>query len=348
MKTLAFLFLASIIVLLAGLLLNEGHTSPRPPPSTERATLHGSANQEVPIRQIQAAPIKVMPPPTVHAEKIPISEVISAMENDNLCEVVSQLQKKSVFNVETASALVASLGSSPALLELYGAHGPFFGEAGKTSYKNKLSKFFLALRLAGLLHYSNVGSQDLPKAQEILLELEKEEPSNGAYPFVRLYVEKGMKYSTEKLTLAAAKAASASYFDTLLLNELQNVEGSRWQSASHNLVLTNFFDYANPINLSPVTQEFQDLDRKEKSRFSESLGLLMMQKARSANRGAFFLTYSPAEYEYGKTLAASDEPDSYSLSIQLDGQSIPYAPYLASPCDRSIYDTFFANLRSIL
>jgi hypothetical protein len=347
MKTLAFLFLASLIVLLAGLVLNEGHTRPRPRPTTFEA-LNGSANliKDPPVQTRRAAPTTQVALPPL---KIAPTELVLAMEGDNICKAASLQRAKSIFSVEQAPALMASIGAGASLQETFGAEGPIFGNPKpETKFKHKTSKFMHALKLAGLLHYS-AGSTHLETARLLFLELEAEEPSNSAYPAFRLHTEKTLKYSAEKLAATAAQAAAGSYFDTLIMNELRSIEGTRWQSAAHHLVLTSFFDYARGINVGALDSLFPEIDRENHTRHSEYVGQLLTQGGRNASRSAYFLEFSADEYEIGRVLSGYKDLDNYALTREREGEDfVAYGPYPSEPCDRTLYDDYFAKMRGYL
>ncbi len=270
------------------------------------------------------------------------------MESDNLCQVASLMRAQSGFSVENASALFAHAGASPALQETYGAEGPVFGSPGPSAkFQHKLTKFMHAAKLAGLLYY-NHGTRNTERAREIFLELEADEPSNAAYPAFRLHAEKALKYSTEKLAATAAKAAAGSYFDTLILAELRNIESARWQSPTHHFVFTNLFDSADRANVGALDSLFPEIDRENHTRHSEYVGQLLTQGGRNASRSAYFLEFNSSEYEIGRVLSGYKDPDHYALTLEREGPDFPYAPYLSEPCDRSQYDEYFAKMRGYL
>lgn len=344
MKTLAFLFLASIVLLMAGLMLNEGHSSPRTL-NTAPELAEGSTNlvAVVPQKKVIAVTQAVAKPPT----KIAPSPLVLAMEADNFCEALIQSSRTSAITKEHAPALLESLNASPALRELYAPDGPIFGSPERISpLTHKLSKLFLALRLANMLYYGPSEKADDARARELFLELEKQEPGNSAFPYFRLVVEKRQGLSQEKLLETAAKAASGSYFDTLLLEHLRELEGARWQSPTHHLVVSQFLSYANNIDLNSGFTAVHDLDRAADSQYGEQIGELMMQNGKRAPRGAGFFEFSANEYDLGRHLAKNSEsPDSTMLSREKDGYSPPYSPYVDSnACDRNVYDEFYHSV----
>jgi hypothetical protein len=342
MKTLILLFTSSVVLLLAGLLLGNG-----PAPLAQGQPAESRIEPALIPTETRAPPPAPLPAP-VAAPQPPPSPMVEAMEADNLCAVVSQMSRSSVLTKEVLPALLRSVGASPALQELYAADGPLFGNGASPAHK--LARFFQALRLGNALHYFH-GEADLDRARTILLALEEEESGNAAFPLFRLDLEQRLGYSREKLRETARKAAAASYFDTLQLPELRELERSRWQSPSHHFVISAFLDSAQGINFHNAITTLQEIDREFHDQHARSIAGLMMQEGIRAARSAYFMDFSAVEYDWGRGLLNDESlPYSSMLSLQKEGrQEWPWPPYLTGgDCKREIYDDFFLKIRSLL
>jgi hypothetical protein len=348
MKSLAFLFVASILFLFVGLLISEGQTPPpgpaqsfQAPPLPAPPKANGSANQSR----------KLTTPPAAAPAK---STMADALNTDDLC--LAALTVGMSFHAhsqEEISGALRALGAPTSLQEMTAASGPLFGPIeAKKRFSSPFLNFIYALRMASILNFSTNGSvaEHGQLALTILKELEAADSSNGAFPYFQLGIMRELKYKEEEIKETAERVARASHFDAMLTAQMAELEGSRWQSATHFYVLDWLSQQINSISyyssldaINGVTGGPGGDDLKDR------IGLLMMQEGQRASRRAQYHGFDGGAYSYG-TIFHSGDDDEYlaNLSDRIAGYQWKYAPYVSrdqGDCKREEFDAYYEEMR---
>jgi hypothetical protein len=349
MKTLAFLFIGSLLLLFSGLLLSEGKAPPPAPPAEvvdEIIVADGSAKLE-PVTKPTTPPILLTKP-----EVQKPSAAVAALQREDLCDLMSQLSRESIAERAHAPQFLQAIGASSELQQIFAVDGPVFGNSEKNLGQTVPEKFFFALRLAGMYATNTNAKQDLPRARKILLELEKEEPGNAAFPFFRFSIEQKSDEWKANVKQTLETIAQKSYFNTYLFALLQDLEPLRWRSAAYHYSITSFYDYANLQFYSPA-QELIEYDAKNKTEFGKALGELMIAEPLRARRGQHVWGFSTIQYDWGRELSGSDQPYSNRLSQKIEGWEenfhFPYPPYVdRSRCNAEPYEKYVRDTLRLL
>lgn len=352
MKTLAFLFVASLVFLFVGLLVSEGQPAPglavsalppAPPP------VPGSANLKRAVPPIQKPLVAIDPESP---------EFAAAIRAQDFCKVrtLGGSASSHIFPAALQRTMLEEIGASAALKELFAPNGPFYGEPGKVKTKSTLAKFYLALRLAGVYSPIEGNSPDFSAARALFLELESEDPGNGAFPYFRLSAERALKYGPEKLKDTAERIRLASHFDTLFISETRELEALKWQSPTNHYLISKLemqlggFDfYSSYATLLTLGEGNGDLET-----WRRPIGTLMMAAGERAHRGHHFSGFHGQTYAFGKILAQIDgKPHLDQLSEEIEGVAPPMAPYVWTvqkecPEDETKeYETYLEKMRGL-
>lgn len=269
---------------------------------------------------------------------------MAAIKNDQLCDLLSQLDDENLINESHVSEFLELMGASEELQKLFASDGPIYGNSDLNLGKTVAEKFVFALRLAGIISIQAPKSQDDKRARKILLDLEKEEPGNAAFPFFRFAIEQRnaeWKNESEK-TLQALK--EKSYFESYLFSLIQDLHSQKWRSATYHFSLSQFLDYTRIPYYVPG-QAIMEYDRKNKTEFGKVVGELMMQEGKQARRAHELGGFCSSQYEWGKNVSLSEEVSSSQLSRKIEGWednfSFPYPPYIDRyRCSAETYETY--------
>lgn len=272
------------------------------------------------------------------------SPLVAAIKNDQLCELLSQLDDENIINENHISEFLELMGASEELQKLFAKDGPIYGNSDLNLGKTVAEKFVFALRLSGMVSIQAPKSQDDKRARKILLDLEKEEPGNAAFPFFRFAIEQrnpDWKEESEK-TLQSLK--EKSYFQSYLFSLVQDLHSQKWRSATYHFSLSQFLDYARIPYYIPG-QAIMEYDRKNKTEFGKIVGDLMMQEGKQARRAHELGGFCSSQYEWGKNVSRSEEISSSQLSRKIEGWeenfSFPYPPYIDRyRCSSETYENY--------
>lgn len=348
MKTLAFLLIASLILLLAGLFLRPEAVDAQNAVFTDEIKVaSGSANIKSAV-----APPEPRAKPVAEAKESPPTALLLALQSDALCAMVKEyyaLPTSLLASRTETPGLLAAFGASADMQEAFAADGPLFGDPKQdVSKKGKLSRFLLALRLSGQLYGFDSSAPDLARAHALLTALEKDEAGNGAYPLYLLAIEKKLDRKPEQLRETARRAANASYFDSLLLAEFRLMEGAAWQSSSHHFLSRRIFN-GSLINYAAIGT-LQSLDEGSNDPLSPSFGRLLQQEASRSARGYYDLGFMVEEYSWGRTLAKDPPTDAWLVNAKEPRSSLwnnePYVNASGEECPQEEYDNYLFELRS--
>jgi hypothetical protein len=345
MKTLAFLFLASLLFLFVGFVLIPGQLPAAAQPASPPV---------LPLSMPSAQPQRLPGSAKLNPEKRPlvVSRFVEAMETDDVC-AAQALLNRAYFSPSDFFLVMKSVGAPPALQELFSPDGPLYGSlsANPARFQSDLARFVLALRLGGLETLSNTKPNPVlrKRARALLLTLEKKDPGNAAYPYYRLVIEKALGHSPKELMRTLETAAEGNRFDTLLFAKIRELEPLRWQSATHHYLLSEILE-----RLSGFMQAYASLvairDLPALAEEKERLGNLMMEEGKRARRSHYFYEYSTEEYEIGNHLAGNKELSYIDLSRTREQEDFPlWYPHLDQKnCRREAYDDYLRRMRAYL
>jgi hypothetical protein len=351
MKTLAFLFVASIILLFAGLLLSEGNSSPPPLQHLQTDTItvaSGSANLE----SHKNLPPLPPTPPKETTKTFPPSPIVDALLKDDFCELISEMNTNYILHEGHAPQFVKAIGASSEMQKVFSQEGALYGSV--TQNPDKLEsiqeKFLFALRLSGF-YVPHKTEENLPLARKILVKLEKEEPGNAAFPFFRFAIETKDPTLKEEAAKTLKEFSYKTYFDTYLLSMFQEIETLRWRSPSYHYSINAFINES--VSLYGPAQAILDYDQKHKTDFAKIVGNLMLEDPLRARRAHQFFGFSYQQFDWGRELSKSDIPYSNAFSKSLEGWEenfhFPYPPYIDSKkCDPEIYENYMKSLVPLL
>lgn len=276
-----------------------------------------------------------------------------AVNTDNLCLAALTVGKSFPMSQAELSGAIRAFGAPASLQELVAENGPLFGPIdSKKRFPSPFLNFMYALRLAGIVNFPTSGNaaEHGAAALTILKELESADPTNGAFPYFQLGIMRELKAKTEDIHEVAERVARGSHFDTMLTAQIAELEGSRWQSATHYFVLdwisnqlSSISYYSSLDAINSVTGSAGGDDLKDR------IGLLMMQEGLRATRRSQFHGFDGGAYGYG-TIYSSAEDDIYleNLSNQIAGYQWKYAPYVSrdqGDCKREEFDAYYEEMR---
>jgi hypothetical protein len=351
MKKLAFLFVASIILLFAGLLLSEGNSTPPPKEELQIDAItlaSGSANLE--NTKPKSTPAPTAPKQTT--KKIPPSPVVDALLKDDFCELISKMNTNYILDEGHAPQFVKAIGASAEMQKVFSQEGALYGPEIQNPDKleSVQEKFLFALRLANF-YVPHKTVENLPLARKILLKLEKEESGNAAFPFFRFAIEIKDPTLKEEAAKTLEAFSNKTYFDTYLLSMFQEIETLRWRSPAHHFSINTFI--GESVSLYAPAQAILEYDRKHKTDFAKIIGNLMLDGPLRARRAHQFFGFSHQQYDWGRELSKSEIPYSNAFSKTIEGWEenfhFPYPPYIdRSKCDPQIYEDYMKSLLPLL
>lgn len=371
MKTLYILLSLSCLSLFSGFVLSDSSASKKlsapnldsrtreTPPSSSRQPSNQSNNSsttETLTAEFLAAEIvpseKTKAQTKEETKDLKPSPLVAAVRNDQLCELMIQMETETLVDPKHAYEFLQEMGTGEELQKIFSLNGPLYGDSDLSLGKTIPEKFLFALRLAEIYSVRSPKSKDLKRARKILLELEKEEPGNAAFPFFRFLIEKRDQVWKDELEKTLKSFHDKSYFDTYLFSLLKDLESQKWRSGTYHFAVSNFSDYVKIPYYQPA-QEILEFDRKNKTEYGKIVGQLMMQDGRRAKRAHTLGGFCSAQYEWGRNVSLSDELDSYRLSRQIEGWeenfSFPYPPYVdRNRCDPEPYENFVREARKNL
>lgn len=347
MKTLLSLLGSSLLLLVLGLWINpvRGSSSEAPldPPV---ATPPIAAPVKKPARPAAGIPLP--------AVTIAPTELTRAMEAGQLCEAARLMENSQPNGAKEAAALLASVGASSDLQELFAPNGPLFGGDAipLAQLHHPLSKLYYALRLAGFYPGGSPTDETRRRARELLLAMEKEDSGNAVYAFFLVPLEKTLGAKDEVLRELAARAARASRFDALLPEKLAGLHLARFASPAQYLVLDTFLNQSDSLSYWEPQMTFGELDQKWGTDYAKQVGRLLREGGERATRGAAFRGFSGREYDVGNQMVRDGAPNSYQLSRELEhlaeGEELPYGWVEYRNCNAESYETFFQQMRERL
>jgi hypothetical protein len=346
MKTIAFLFSAVLIFLLAFWVSapkapSQGGSRPGEIVLVPSAGAAGRPSPTAPVRLVAAAP---------H------SALARAIDANNVCETANLLGRLDVTAPREAASLLSAIGAPPALQELFAENGPLSApaETPLDRFHHPLTRLTFALRLGNIYPGAPGTKGDLKRAREHLLALEKEDPSNAAYPFFLLDVEKQLGASPAALRAIAARAAAGSRFDTFVNEAQRSIQGHRFLNASNYVAIESLIQNLDTANLYGASRALQELDRTGSTAFGAKVGALMQAPGETARRGTFFYDFSGREFDAGRELRGNRGPDAAALSLEKEGLpkgfTYPTGGWLEEDgsCDEARFEADFAELRNFV
>jgi hypothetical protein len=332
-----------------GLALTEGR-APRPPAT---ATFQEQAAPPPPARKPDgSAKQEIRPSPAPAPAK---SFLAQAVETDDLC-LASYTSGKQLGSPTQAelSGLLRTLGAPSSLQEMFAENGPIFGPVNpKKRFSSSFLNLMYALRLAGLYNISNKESaaRDEDTALKILKELESADPSNGAYPYFQLALLHKKSANKEELFETAERVALASYFDAMLSSQLAELEGQRWQSATHAYVMEWLSGQVSRIQYHATHEAVNSAaDGPDLTDLKDRIGRVMTQEGLRASRRSQLNGFDSGAYTYGTIFTTDEEPYHGDLSDEVTGSKWRYSPYVSrdkGDCKREEFDKYYEEMRGI-
>ena len=348
MKTLLSLLASSLLLLALALMIDPVRGS-SPEPSTEEAP------PLLPVAPAKRPAAAKAPSPTLPAATIAPTDLTRAMEAGRLCEASRLMVVSSPSSAKEAAAILASVGASSDLQELFSPAGPLFGGDAipLAQLHHPLSRLYYALRLGGYYPGSTSPTEETRRrARDLLLALEKEDSGNAVYAFFLLPLEKTLGAKPDALRETAARAARASRFDALLPEKLAGLHLSRFSTPTHYMVLDAFLNQADSLSYWEPQANFIELDQTLGTDYAKQVGRLLREGGERATRGSAFFGFSAREFDAGYQMLRDGGPNSYQLSRELEhlaeGEDMPYGWVDSSNCDAEAYETFFQQMRERL
>ncbi len=324
-----------------------------PPKQSEAEAIYVPLADPV-IIHVNAKPVRPKPMQQRAETKPEPNPLLEAMEANDICRTMKLLETTQSRYKHSIQALLTITSLSTPTQEAFKEDGPFFASFEKLDRKftHTSSNFFWALRLGTLTQQGSPSSDAaLVAAKKILLQLEKEDPANAAYPYFRLAVEQKLKATDAELLEIAKKIAQGSYFETHMDSIMKEITTAAWINPSVRAAISDSELY--PLFLYPSLNTLQKLDFDGKS----AIGDLMMQKGQRSSRGMQSMEYSEQEYSYGHVLKGDDKmPDIYQLSQEREDMAANPAYRLYPPihatlngpakqCDPSILENWYYENR---
>lgn len=345
MKTLAFIGSASLILLLAFWLSS--------PPAPKGAASPSELVSVVPEARAATAPT---PQPTRLVASAPHSPLAQAIAADKGCETVRLLSTLDITQPREAASILGAIGAPPALQELFAEKGPLNppADAKLKSFHTPLTRLIFALATGGIYPGLEPKRVDLTKARDLLLALEKEDPTNAAYPYFLLDVEKRRGASQGSLAKIAARAAQATRFESYLVAAQREIQANRFESSAAFQAIETLLQALDTANLYSSGRILQAIDKENGSTYAGEVGTLLQQAGLRARRGAFFYDFSAREFDMGRELQGNHGPDAASLSLEKEGLPMgftyPTGAWLEEDgsCDEAKLEEEFQAVRNFL
>lgn len=273
-------------------------------------------------------------PPSDSASSAPAAKtspnatpLLRALEQNDMCEIERLKNQSGRTTAEELAALAASISPSPQLAELLDPNGPILGSTAKApAFKNPASRLIFALRKAGLRTGSPTADDaSLNQAREMLLELEREDPTNSALPFYRFWIEEDLDYPQDTRRATLDKILAGKKFNLYLDDQEQELTKAYWKSPAHSLLVRK------------ATKEILNVGRLQDSIYALSqsdLGVSkeqMMQLYTNMNGGKFDPNF------------LKDHQDGYDTERLMNLGSPALRP---SGCDSSEFERRFYSTRT--
>lgn len=174
--------------------------------------------------------------------------------------------------------------------ELLSSNSVIFKGSNPTDGEHTAVRFFYALYLADLFYESGTQNQKYNTANDILLELSKAHPENGAYPFFRAFVLSKLDATNEQIKSTFLSAFNAQKFDThtetvsKTLFELSLKSPSYFLAGSYTTQLMNIPDLLAPNTLLRTLIKNNDpAFNKPAEKFAEKISDISQLKKGSIN-----------------------------------------------------------------
>lgn len=325
MKTITTLALIVTLVGASALFFSQGTRSENADltlPPEEKITDTFTANLSAVAKPAQE--VLSTPTLTIPKKKREPTVVDLAVQSNDLCKL---LELTSIPIDVGLEALLDGINASPEIREMYTpGEGTFSASLDRLPAKleHKSSKVLLAYRLVQLAYpFLPDEKASWEKARNILLELEKEEPGNGAYPFARIQAEKLLGYSQQDLVKTAKQIERSSYFELHFDSITREVFEAVHATAALHYVYQWVWDTA-PFSLR--TETIRGLVGKDGFESTNAIGHLMVQKALRSTRGYQAREWSNTQYAAGWELIDERERplDLGSLSQEREGEVSTY------------------------
>lgn len=149
-----------------------------------------------------------------------IYQLYDFIKTNNLCALTKY--RFSTFDIVKALMTATSeIKNNPEHIDLVGhlisINSPIFKpEGAPLESKNEVALFHYALYLAGIFNdfesRYNASTEDLEKANDLLIELKQSYPDNGAYPFVRAGILAQLNYNEEIIKMEYLEAFEKNKF----------------------------------------------------------------------------------------------------------------------------------------
>jgi hypothetical protein len=358
MKTLKTLFvLASLFTVIAWFSLQGVSNATIRPPQAAQAVDHQKIIQRRSAAVRSTLPPKLDNKPAAPSKPKAPSPFQVALEAADLCEV-SRLLNASYQSTDVYAAIIATMSPSPAVQEAFGTNGPMMVDSYEKTPKfaHPASEVLWALKAGGMIYAPVSRATEDPKAaRELILSLEKKNPGNAFFPFLRLTVEEKLGLKKEQLVETAKLIATGSSFDSGLGEIDREFKDAYWQSPAMHYVLSYVYSGFSPSYYSSVST-LRRLSEEKEFDGSRQVAELMMQKGMSARRSYTTGEYDIQQYNTGKQLvqglAGYPEWNELEAEKNQKPQTYPTAqPWVTDEvtgerrCDPGPYESFFYEAR---
>jgi hypothetical protein len=312
---------------------------------------------EYPLRASTSAPAAHPLAPTAPT---PVSagelELRRALESGDLC-ATARLVDDVHAGAERISAYVAVTAPGAGALEIYGPEGAFLApDLSFDQLKTSAARAAWVARLGGLAYTSDAlrGGRNMRRSRELFLELEKKEPGNAFYPYLRLTLERVLDYKPERLKETAESVAAGSYFDTHRTDTLDELWEASWTNPALHYAFSHTFD-PSPFELVLATETIENLQESAlvTQRDADKIAALLAQEALHARRPSAQFGYDRTRLNMARRLdhrGTYPSPEALDKRIlRGDPPSEPAVPWrleqVGAACDPTAYEQFFYEQR---
>jgi hypothetical protein len=297
-----------------------------------------------PIHISAPKPVLATPPGKTEPKKPP-SALEAAIESGDVC-ATARLLNNNLNNEQIFEAYLGATSPGTAVLEVYGAKGPYFAkENSGQKFQSMAARTLWAAKLAGMAYTANNVSEDLAAAHALLVDLGKKEPGNGFYPFLRLHVESRLGYAKDKLLATADEIANSSTFDSHLDEVANELREASWANPATRYAFNYFY---SPAYLQ-YYQAGATLKAVENFSGFARVAQLMTEPGLHSTHRAWDADYDITRYNTGRSLDhEAHYPDTNELRSERGSVGFSYGPTVsgaAADCDPAPYENYFYEQR---